>query len=638
MNRGFGRFKSRREYWSTFICLALIALAAAAFMLFPMVLGGHALHSEPSTDGFHAINSIEGAGSTDGVQARADSPSYLQSPTAPEKRLPAGERIKRAFQQSEGKGFMKFLSSLGPGILAKKAALCEISQAPEKYAHLEQFGGAIYPLALQTLRFIEEFSLQSFTPACFDRVAQEPVSSAALSKNASFYLESDLAKEKRDRGLAAWEGMQLGEELQSLSSAVRFFFRMPGVFGDLLEMGESSPLAAPSGSSLRHLPSLQRLSCVARGVLALQERAGSAEEAEKCFKKELEALKEHISSLPCNFQKISPKLSNEVFLPILQAIWAFYRKRPDPGAEKALVGRPVFFPKETQISIFKWEKKTNTILYDQTHPSENNSAPEFSLLFAPSGVSLQSVCYVDNEEQVRKPVVIVQSRAQILCKEVVKYIAAMYKKPQKQIHVFSISLQTHALTRKDPEKTAYFSADKDSAELLAFYYIAKKVCKGASFTLAEFRPRKAEGAEQRRRVVYLPLFLSDMMASAIPMSQHAGSKDISAPGGLERVKRIQNVHNALPLVLLHSDKSAESHYQSNTAELGDVHALELDMCYAMSSIRVICDPSVEDCEFISYRTRKVEKEQSHLVCIGESARELLKQGGLRGVVLRALME
>ncbi|KAH9387115.1 uncharacterized protein NEMAJ01_2011 [Nematocida major] len=629
-------FGARKTRWRVVACAAAIVLGASGWALASASVCGHGREGVPHNGCAQPDSGPGGVGS-----AGSGALAHKQA-------LSIGKRIREAFRQSAHIGFMKFLSNLGPGVEAKKAALCEIAQNPERYRYLERLGGPIGPIVLQTLRFIEQCSPPEFSLACFDSTAQLPTSPFSSSGKVFFSLHSYLAEKRRDKGLAVCKGLKLGKSLGSFSSVVEAFFRMPGVFNDILCFGGSSGIVVMKSECKKpkNLKRLERLTCmhrkrrkdfsgffswfeylhcVAKSVLELQEKKGDTN-VERRFMRNLETLRSLTNSISCAWVHGHCFEGADLeFITIFQGLLLMYTACSGVKEAAEIEGGPLLFPKEAHRSTFRVDQRARRMFYSgvQTEPTDRYAGFAKELIFKER--DLHHVYYVDNEEQARKPVIIPQCYAEVSCAEVVKYISELYEKPQSHIHVFLMNLYTHALAYKDAESTPYFCPKEGASEVLVFYYIVESISEDTEYMLVEFRPVEEESSGPGAGVVRLPLFLNSLMINALAISNYTVRESQGGKGHSGNMKSIRKMCNAVPHVLACTKQASQEQYPLASISMGPANTLDVDMSYALSSVRFFSRPCAKGCFFVSYLTRKPEKAPYHPVFIGRNAKALLKQ-------------
>ncbi|KAH9387104.1 uncharacterized protein NEMAJ01_2000 [Nematocida major] len=539
--------------------------------------------------------------------------------------------------------FVELLAALGPGVEVKHIAMRKIVQHPENFAGLEINGVPLTSLALQTLRFIEKHTRAGFSLACFDSTAQRFMSPFAPNGKVFFSVHTCFLEEKRDKGLAVWEGLGLDDDLHSLSVAVRFFFRMPGVFRDLMQLQNRTlynavELVCKSPNNKKKLQQYMRLwgeslhfssdfsfflEClvgVAGGVIALQESEppksrlhfkGKLERLNSCMKKDGFLCEGPPSGMESTFIK-------QIYLPMLQGFLSFYAVCLDHVTGFRAQGKRAFFPSETHTSTFKFCSVRKRMFYWEVKTEENSEFLGFADVDRPAMIDMQHVCYVDSEEQARKPVVIPQCQAEISCAEIAKYIADLYEKPLEHIHVFSLNLLTLALTYKNPESTPYIRENSVNNEILVFYYIPESVLKDARLRLVMFWPLSEKSLGPAQRVVRLPLFLGSLMFESLPLSMYMPHENKGSMQDFSHIESVFAMLNQAPHVFYLGDTCSQDYYPQATVRLDCKNMLDLDINYALCSVS--CHgPTSQGYYAVSYKTRKVERELGHTVFVDKWA-------------------
>ncbi|KAH9387118.1 uncharacterized protein NEMAJ01_2014 [Nematocida major] len=544
--------------------------------------------------------------------------------------------------------FMSFVFGLGEGVNAKKEALRDIADHPEWYNFLDEFKVKYRPLVSQMLCFIEEHSPPEFDLECFDFAAGCLTSPFSPSGKVFLSLDSYFLEEERVRGLAAWECLELDEKMRSFSLALQCLFKVPEVFRDVLRLGQNkvferiqsgveapaskknlSECARPGQKALSAVsglyPCLECLSSVAAGVVALQKESG-CEKAAIQFKKKLEELKEHIDKVACIWdagaQGIGLGPANSGYISMFRVLQMFYAGCPEVAEELQIEGKRLLLPKSVCTSTFQEDRKAGEMRYVQIEQGQADmrvGASGHTALF------LQSVYYVDGEEQARRPVLIPQSPLKMYCAEIVQYIADLHGKPKDQIHVFSLSLSTRALTCRDPESTAYAGIDSSSSEILVFYYIPESTAADPNLRVVELRPSETKVSASGREAIYLPLFLSNLMYESIFMNAQEMYEKRGGACGHKVVESVHTLSNEVPHVFFLRNRKLQNYYPWTEICLDQTDTLGLDMCYAGFSATSSSSPGPEGCCTITYKSRSIEKEECHTVFIAASTYNLLEK-------------
>ncbi|KAH9387124.1 uncharacterized protein NEMAJ01_2020 [Nematocida major] len=553
-----------------------------------------------------------------------------------------GKQIRASFLSLKKKDYIEFLSNLGPGIAAKKAALCEIIKTPEEYSYLQEISDWSSALVSQTVCFITEVSPPEFDLAHFDSTATRYIHPFGSNAQVCFSLKSHSNHREIGKNLDVLKSLDLSKKDQRLSGALWSFFNVPEILRDFSEfkMGFLASLKKKhkklhAGCSLEkhlHKPkdisdffgALECLSGIARSICARAEEdiGATRKECTGMAKK----LKKHLEQLAFSGEQHRQPADHSSAKNAIESLFrvtlAFYSVYQNSVEGIPIEGSRVFFPEQIYLSIFSVEKDPGKVGYCQVTAEPNDKQSKAWEGSACEKPTLQHVYYIDNEAQARKPVIVPWAVSGIPCEEIAKYIADMYNRPQSQIHLFLFDSEMHSLAHMDPSSTTYFGANKFSKKILVFYYISNNPTENAKLRLVEFRPREdnAPGAERSR--VCFPLFLNDLMFRLIDHSGHMFQKTgpEKAAGFVESLEGMV----ITAYVLVPPPGRPQGYYPLAVIDL-ESDPWDFEMGYAASSIQVSPTSASGACYSIAYKTRKVRSEPCYTVFIGENAGCILKQ-------------
>ncbi|KAH9386219.1 uncharacterized protein NEMAJ01_1115 [Nematocida major] len=529
------------------------------------------------------------------------------------------KEIKRVHDALQSKNMWEFIVSLRKGARAKMELLTEIYNNPKDYKYFRNTDTLYRETIRQMMAFIE----RQWPEVCYSDKPEKftlgyshinyPISAADIF----------LKQPQYERLLDDTEKLNIkiqgrSQEHNFLCTAVEMLMSIPEVFLDLIRIDDEFLFVLRKNWIKRlgnfklsifldhclkrnHIKPevkiqkdenflvymVESMARLAKYHIELKadgsDTAALLSEMEKTVEELHESLVKFIE-----IHYLGPLSTTIVYKTLFSVLTVFYEACPYVYKEKEIEGKKVVLPRRFLKSVFSIDGLENTLEYI--------GEPECSLItndqmtLNASNKDFQLVYYVDNQDQMQKPVLIPMYGYSIEASEIAKYISALYRKLPEKIHLLGYSPTSCKWTYRDPHSVMFTGTNSSNiGEILVFYYIAEshpkdeeQIKKEAKMTPEEkkkmeeekkkkieatgieepehldlqFTELSQEGSETSRPgMVNFPLFLNKLFVSMLDSAKYEFNPRY-AQDSVYTLKRFGDVNNIAPCLFVCNSESS----------------------------------------------------------------------------------
>ncbi|KAH9386077.1 uncharacterized protein NEMAJ01_0973 [Nematocida major] len=209
-----------------------------------------------------------------------------------------------------------------------------------------------------------------------------------------------------------------------------------------------------------------------------------------------------------------------------------------------------------------------------------------------SAPALQHVYYIDNEEKMRKVVIVPNAAGGLLYTQIISHIHKLYQKPIDEIHPFVFNTEKRSWSYRAPKMHVFNNAyDIEKQEVVVFYYIKKSPnSSGFRYLLSEFNTKTAR--EDLSRVRF-PLFLNLLEFSAVSLSGYEYGSNIRIDDNSITFASLDSIKDKAPVRFLIDPEKGIDYYKNLEFSLSasSNNKIDVDLAIANSSCRVFSENS-----------------------------------------------